>query len=219
MSPLRGSLSILDRLKPIVQISLSTFIPIVTWVTSVTAVGVADPFLTSGERVDWNIAMNTILYFSTTGVAYETRAYGKADIAELVNDFGLESLISTDRQFDFWFTPSTRQCQRRPNRRATGLLLATTKFTAKTVPLLRGGVVVATHDSDGDLDGLSWQQLDLLAQRSRSLTERDDRVLSRRITRDARRRRRNVEAAEAATAHRARSPMCGQPAGPLAIPQ
>lgn len=147
--------------------------------------------------------MNTILYFSLNGVAYETRAYSKADIAELVNDYGLESLTSTDRQFDFWFAPSTRWCQRRPNRRATGLLLATTGFTAKTVPLLRGGVVVATHDSDGDLDGLSWQQLDLLVQRSRSVTEHDDRVLSRRITRDARRQRRNVEATEAATAHRA----------------
>ena len=126
---------------------------------------------------------------------------------------------STDRQFDFWFPSSMRWCQRRPNRRATGLLLATTRFTAKTVPLLRGGVVVATHDSDGDLDGLSWQQLDLLAQRSRSLTERDDRVLSRRITRDARRQRRNVEAARAATAPRARPRTRGQLAGPSAIPQ
>src|SRR5689334_7563392 len=106
--------------------------------------------------------MNTILYFCPTGIALETRAYSQADIAELVKDYGLESLTSTDRQFDFWFTPSTRSCQRRPNRRATGLLLATTRFTAKTVPLLRGGVVVATHDADGDLDGLSWQQLDLL---------------------------------------------------------
>jgi len=67
--------------------------------------------------------MNTILYFSPNGVAYETRAYSKADIAELVNDYGLESLTSTDRQFDFWFTPWTRGCQHRPNRRATGLLL------------------------------------------------------------------------------------------------
>jgi hypothetical protein len=87
------------------------------------------------------------------------------------------------------------------------------------VPLLRGGVVVATHDSDGDLDGLSWQQLDLLIQRSRSLTERDDRVLSRRITRDARRQRRNVEAAQAVTAHRARPRTRGRLAGPLASPQ
>jgi hypothetical protein len=72
------------------------------------------------------------------------------------------------------------------------LLLATTRFTAKTVPLLRGGVAVATHDSDGDLDGLSWQQLDLLVRRSRSLTKRDDRVLNRRITRDLRRQRRHA---------------------------
>jgi hypothetical protein len=195
------------------------FISTVTWVTPVTAVGVADPCLNSEERVEWNIGMNTILYFSPNGVAYQTCAYSKADIAELVNDYRLESLTSTDRQFDFWFTPSTRGCQRRPNRRATELLLATTRFTAKTVPLLRGGVVVATHDSDGDLDGLSWQQLDLLVQRSRSLTERDDRVLSRRITRDARRQRRNVEAAQAATAHRTRPRTRGQLASPLAVPQ
>ena len=74
------------------------------------------------------------------------------------------------------------------------MLLATTSFTAKYVPLLRGCVVVATHDSDGDLDGLSWQQLDLLARSSRSLTKRDERVLNRRIARHDRRQRRNVEA-------------------------
>ena len=132
--------------------------------------------------------MNTVLYFSPNGVVYETRAYSNADIAELVHDCGLESLTSADRQFDFWFTPSTRRCRRKVNRSATEMLLATTRFTAKTVPLLRGGVVVATHDSAGELDGLSWQQLDLLIQNSCTLTRRDDRVLSRRITRDERRR-------------------------------
>jgi hypothetical protein len=136
--------------------------------------------------------MNSILYFSSRGVVYETHAYSKADIAELVHDQGLHCLTSSDRQFDFWFGPSARRCQRLANRSATELLLATTDFTAKTVPLLRGCVVVATHDSDGDLDGLSWQQLDILAQRSRSLTKRDDRVLSRRIVRDDRRQRRDV---------------------------
>ena len=146
--------------------------------------------------------MNTVLYFSPDAVAYETRAYTKADIAELIDAYGLESLSSTDRQFDFWFTPSTRRCQRRPNRSATELLLATTKFTAKTVPLLRGGVVIAAHDSEGELDGLSWQQLDLLVQRSRSLTKHDDRVLNRRITRDARRQWRSIEAAQAGSASR-----------------
>ena len=140
--------------------------------------------------------MNTVLYFSPGDVVYETRAYSNADIAELVHDYGLESLTSTNRQFDFWFTPSTRRCRRKVNRSATEILLATTRFTAKTVPLLRGGVVVATHDSAGELDGLSWQQLDLLIQHSCALTRRDDRVLSRRITRDARRQRRNPVAAE-----------------------
>lgn len=127
--------------------------------------------------------MNTILYVRPTGVALETQAFSQADIAELIKDYALESLTSTDRQFDFWFAPSTQSCQDRPNRRATELLLATTLFTPKTVPLLRGGVVVATHDADGNLDGLSWQQLDLLAHRSRALTERDHRLLDRRIAR------------------------------------
>ncbi|OBC01850.1 hypothetical protein A5784_17290 [Mycobacterium sp. 852013-50091_SCH5140682] len=127
--------------------------------------------------------MNTILYVRPTGVALETQAFSQTDIAELIKDYALESLTSTDRQFDFWFAPSTQSCQNRPNRRATELLLATTLFTPKTVPLLRGGVVVATHDADGNLDGLSWQQLDLLAHRSHALTERDRRVLTRRIAR------------------------------------
>ncbi|MGA7464872.1 hypothetical protein [Mycobacterium sp.] len=130
--------------------------------------------------------MNTVLYFSPNDVVYETRAYTNADIAELVHNYGLESLTSADRQFDFWFTPTTRRCRRKVNRSATELLLATTQFTAKTVPLLRGAVVVATHDSAGDLDGLSWQQLDLLIQCSCTLTRRDDRVLGRRIARDTR---------------------------------
>lgn len=127
--------------------------------------------------------MNTVLYLSANGAAYETRAYSTADITRLIHDQGLQSLTSADRQFDFWFSPSARGCQRRVNRNATELLLATTSFDAKTVPLLRGAVVVATHDSDGDLDGLSWQQLDLLALRARTLTTRDDRRLNRRILR------------------------------------
>jgi hypothetical protein len=152
--------------------------------------------LRNEERVEWNIGMNTVLYFSASGAVYETRAYSKADIDQLVHDHALQCLNSADRQFDFWFSPTTRQCQRRANHGATELLLATTTFTVKTVPLLRGCVVVATHDSDGDLDGLSWKQLDLLVRRRRSLTKRDERALNRRIIRDDRRQRRNVEPAQ-----------------------
>jgi hypothetical protein len=144
--------------------------------------------------------MNTVLYFSANGAIYETRAFSNADVDQLVRDQGLESLTSADRQFDFWFSPSPRRCQRRVNRQATEVLLATTNFTAKTVPLLRGSVVVATHDADGDLDGLSWQQLDLLVRRRRALTKRDERVLLRRLIADDRAQRRAAAAAKAAKA-------------------
>lgn len=76
--------------------------------------------------------MNTVLYFSTTGVAYETRAFTRADISALVADHGLESLTSADRQFDFWFAPTGRRCQQRVNHSATEMLLATTRFSART---------------------------------------------------------------------------------------
>ncbi len=153
--------------------------------------------------------MNTVLYFSPSGVVYETRAYTNADIAKLVHDCGLDSLTSTDRQFDFWFTPSARPCHRRVNRSATEMLLAATRFTARTVPLLCGGVVLATHDSDGDLDGLSWQQLELLTRRSRTITRRDDRLLNRRIARDERRHRPNLVTTDAAVVQRSTAGLAG----------
>jgi hypothetical protein len=151
--------------------------------------------------------MNTILYCSPSGVVYETRAYTQADIDQLVHDQGLQCLTSADRQFDFWFSPSTHGCQRRTNTIATELLMATTSFKAKTVPLLHGCVVIATHDADGDLDGLSWQQLDLLARKNRSLTKRDVRVLSRRVARHNRRQSRKTESPQAAPVHDARTPV------------
>lgn len=128
--------------------------------------------------------MNTVLHISSIGVVTEAVAYSRADIADLVGDCQIESLTSADRQFDFWITSSIRPCHRRINRSATELLFATTRFTATTVPLLRGTVVVATHDCDGALDGLSWLQLDLLAALRRTLTRRDHRALVRRIARD-----------------------------------
>lgn len=141
------------------------------------------------ERAEWVIAMNTVLYFSANGAVYETRAYTPADITDLIQGQRLQCLTSTDRQFDFWFSPTARRCQRRINRKATELLLATTTFTAKTVPLLRGSIVLASHDADGDLDGLSWLQLDQLSGLDRTLTARDERILNRRIMREERRLR------------------------------
>lgn len=131
--------------------------------------------------------MNTVLYLSASGATYETDAYTPADITRLVRGHGLHCLTSTNRQFDFWLSPTLAHCQRRVNRVATELLLATTGFTAKDVPLLRGAVVIATHDADGELDGLSWQQLDALVAHRHALSKRDLKALRRRITRDAHR--------------------------------
>jgi len=139
--------------------------------------------------------MNTVLYCSANGAVYETSAYTKSDIDQLITTRGLQCLTSADGQFDFWFSPSTSKCQRRVNRAATELLMATTSFTAKTVPLLRGAVVIAAHDFEGDLDGLSWKQLDQLVERNRSVTKRDERVLNRREMRDRRHRRADAPAA------------------------
>lgn len=133
--------------------------------------------------------MNTILYFSANGAVYETRAYTKADVDRLISEQNLQCLTSADHQFDFWFSPTPARCQRRVNKAATEILLATTDFKAKNVPLLRGCVVVASHDSDGDLDGLSWQQLDDLARKAHSLSRRDERVLAKRTAHDAARQR------------------------------
>ena len=153
--------------------------------------------------------MNTVLYCSSNGIVYETRAYTKADIDRLVSNHGLVCLTSADRQFDFWFAPSATRCQRHINQTATELLLATTNFTAKTVPLLPGCVVIATHDADGDLDGLSWLQLDLLAQQNRSLSNRDARILGRRIARAARRQRRQAAGAQTIQPAKTRTAVVG----------
>ena len=153
--------------------------------------------------------MNTVLYCSSNGIVYETRAYTEADIDKLVRNHGLVCLTSADRQFDFWFAPPTARCHHHTNRIATELLLATTSFTAKTVPLLRGCVVIASHDADGDLDGLSWQQLDLLARENRSLTKRDGRALGRRIARADRRLRHETTDAKATPPVKKRSAVVG----------
>ena len=149
--------------------------------------------------------MNTVLFLSASGAIYETRAYTTADITELVNAQGLQALTSADHQFDFWFSPSAGGCQRRVNRTATELLMATTALGAGNVPLLRGAVVIASHDADGDLDGLSWEQLDQLVDRHRGLSAGKLRALCRRMNRDERQRRRVLAARNAArsakTAH------------------
>jgi hypothetical protein len=138
--------------------------------------------------------MNTVLYFSANGTAFETHAFGKTDLDQLIQAQQLQHLTSANGQFDFWFGPTTQRCQRRVNTKATELLMATSSFTAKSVPLLHGCVVVATRDHDGDLDGLSWLQMDRLVESHGAVKPRDARRLGKRALReDSRRLRRKAE--------------------------
>jgi hypothetical protein len=141
------------------------------------------------ERIEWDIGMNTVLYFSANGAVFETQAFGKADLDQLIQSRHLQHLTSGNGQFDFWFSPTTPRCQRRVNTKATELLMATSSFTAKSVPLLHGCVVVASHDHDGDLDGLSWQQLDSLMAEYAGVTARQARRLGKRVLREDARRK------------------------------
>ena len=149
--------------------------------------------------------MHTVLYFSPQHLAYETRVFDVADIAELVGSHLVESLASADRQFDFWFDSSLRGSDRPVSLDATEILLATTSFRPSTVPLLRGGVVVGTHLPDGTLGSINQRQFDRLTQQNCVVLARHERVLTRRIVRENRRRLHVAAAGPAGTVYPASS--------------
>lgn len=135
------------------------------------------------------------IHASHNGRLYRVELQGTGDVADLVREHRLETV--TTRAGDvFWFTPATHSSHTQVNRRATELLLATTTFTARQVPLLRGNVVITGIDTHGDPTGLADPQLHYLAS-----VEPDARelwVLSRRYTRDHRTQRRATRATQAA---------------------
>ncbi|CAN5655881.1 hypothetical protein BH09ACT8_BH09ACT8_14220 [soil metagenome] len=132
--------------------------------------------------------MYTVLYFSPQHTVYETRVFDAVDIAELVDGQQVDSLASADRQFDFWFDSSLRGNSRPVNLEATEVLLATPQFSPRTVPLLRGGVVVATHHPDGTLGSITNHKLAHLAQCNCVVLARHERALACRIAREDHRR-------------------------------
>jgi hypothetical protein len=86
------------------------------------------------------------------------------DIAGYLSAGRVESLSTTSYfgHLDFWFHPVGPMSQS-VNRPATELLLSATELTARTVPLLRGRVVLTSHDADGELAGLTRQQISRVA--------------------------------------------------------
>lgn len=127
------------------------------------------------------------LLASHNGQLYKRWVCSIDDIADLVRESHLEVLTSSEGRIAFWFTPSLHCAHRKVNRKATEIVLGTTRFTPRNVPLMRGIVVVTAHDSAGALASLSDEQIRSLA----GLVERtpwwQDLVLSRRCALDRRR--------------------------------
>lgn len=67
-------------------------------------------------------------------------------------------------ELDFWFSPWPGLVPREANKPATELLLsASFILRPRTVPLLRGRVLVMAHDADGEPAGLTDQQIRAMA--------------------------------------------------------
>lgn len=142
------------------------------------------------------------LYASHNQHLYTAGIRTLADIAELSRGGPrIETLSSTDNAVIFWFNTADhhngRTQQPRVNRRATELLLATTRFTGRDVPLLRGDIVITGRDSHGDFADLTDSQIHQLA--NTTTRWRDDLLLTRRCDRDLRRQRRQARKAHPAT--------------------
>ncbi len=133
------------------------------------------------------------IHASHNGHLYKVELQGTGDIADLVREHRLETV--TTRAGDvFWFTPATHSSHTQLNRPATELLLATTTFTARQVPLLRGNVVITGIDTHGNPNGLADPQLRYLANAEPN--GRQLWVLTRRYTRDHRAQRRAARATQ-----------------------
>ncbi|MDT5349774.1 MAG: hypothetical protein QOH91_3061 [Mycobacterium sp.] len=131
-----------------------------------------------------------VIHLIPHGVVDVIQVRSVADIAEVVRDRHVDSLTSANGRIDFWFSPSLREPQVL-NRRATELLLLATGFTASTVPLLHGQVLLTSHDSSGCLAGLTDDCLDQLHMPD-TRGWRDRGVLDRRFRNDARARQRRT---------------------------
>ncbi|MCH9729737.1 MAG: hypothetical protein K0U84_08705 [Actinomycetia bacterium] len=123
--------------------------------------------------------MFRVLYARADGSLCLTTARSGEDVAALVGDQHPEILTSADGMFDFWF--SARAWHHDINHVATEILFAQTDFAARTVPLLRGNVVMCTRDRGGSPSGITDAQLECLSEGARG---RDRRVLGLRCARE-----------------------------------
>lgn len=92
---------------------------------------------------------------------YFPRLGSVTDIANLVCEHRMDTITSAERQIVFWFT--VHQPMRIVNRPAVEMLIATTGFSARDVPLIRGNVVITGSSGDGGPANLNDEQVRSLA--------------------------------------------------------
>ncbi|MEC9323738.1 MAG: hypothetical protein VYB90_07870, partial [Actinomycetota bacterium] len=71
-------------------------------------------------------------------------------------------------RLDFWFSRWPGPEPRAVNRPATELFMYAANLRPRTVPLLRGRVIVISHDPDGALSGLTNEQISAIAVHANS---------------------------------------------------
>lgn len=147
--------------------------------------------------------MLRVAHASHNGTLYVVDLRPPDGIVELVRDTNLETCTTADR-IVFWFTRSTNRAFMFPNVMATELLLATTEFTARDVPILRGNIVITGRDGAGEPAALTTHQFDML--KNPLLSNRQKHTLQRRFARDLRQQRRQAIAENAAAVREAQRP-------------
>jgi hypothetical protein len=98
--------------------------------------------------------MYSALLVPPGGDVREVTMYSPDAIAAILRDPHVDCLTSDDGLIDFWFRPSI-PTRYRPNPHATEFLLVNSSFTAKTVPLLYGSVIICSRSAEGRLMGLT----------------------------------------------------------------
>ncbi|KMO69785.1 hypothetical protein [Mycolicibacterium chlorophenolicum] len=119
--------------------------------------------------------MHEALLASHNGVFYTFSFESIEGVQNWVRERDIEALTSSCGRFDFWTSPLLRRGTLQPiNRAATKILVGATRFSGADVPVLRGPIVITSHDQAGDIIGLTPEQIIQLIELSYRLPRQRD---------------------------------------------
>lgn len=119
--------------------------------------------------------MHQALLASHNQCVYTFGFEGRNEVANWVRERDIEALTSSCGRFDFWTSPLLRCGRLQPiNRPAIRMLMGVTGFTGADVPILRGAIVITSHDAAGEITGLTPEHIDQLVDMGCRLNRRRD---------------------------------------------